>query len=528
VFALAYRRGFSALSLILGGMIVGMATGSINAVVTLFHFESLHSVFLWNTGVVRQNDWAGVLYLLPRVAAAMAVAAFLYRPLNILALEEESSKSLGLSLIRAKAGALAVAVSLSAFVVATVGMIGFIGLAAPALVRLAGARTLKERLVMAPLLGGGLLWLADELVQLAPLAQEIPTGIATAVLGAPLLMWMLPRLRNVSAAMWRSDISIAHRTTRPWRLVAVVVLLLALIAWPAFDLGRGPDGWRWWSIEEIARYGHWRLPRLGVATAAGIMLAIAGTLVQRLFGNPMASPEILGISSGAVLGVLLLLFIVPFPYLTMQIVAATAGAFLTLTGMLAIGKRSAFSPEHMLLLGIAISSTVGALGGIMMASNDPRFDDLFWWMSGSTNRSTGSSAMLALSVSGIALLVLPLFSRWLEILPLGETSSRALGVSLRASRFRILLFVAALTAGTTLILGPISFIGLMAPHLAKLMGLQRPLPQIYGAAAMGALLMVLADWLGRIVLYPDQIPAGLVASFVGSSYFVWLTWRRAG
>lgn len=117
------------------------------------------------------------------------------------------------------------------------------------------------------------------------------------------------------------------------------------------------------------------------------------------------------------------------------------------------------------------------------------------------------------------------FARWLEILPLGEASSRAVGVGLTASRFRLLLVTAMLTGAATLIVGPLSFVGLMAPHMARMTGLQRPMPQLCGAAIIGALIMLLADWLGRNLLFPYQVPAGLLATFIGGPYFMKLRAR---
>lgn len=102
----------------------------------------------------------------------------------------------------------------------------------------------------------------------------------------------------------------------------------------------------------------------------------------------------------------------------------------------------------------------------------------------------------------------------------------SIGVDLRASRLALLLLIAALAAAATLIVGPMSFVGLMAPHMARTAGLQRPVEQLMGSAALGCLIMVLADWLGRNLMFPYQVPAGLLATFIGAPYFLWLV-RRA-
>jgi ABC-type Fe3+-siderophore transport system permease subunit len=117
--------------------------------------------------------------------------------------------------------------------------------------------------------------------------------------------------------------------------------------------------------------------------------------------------------------------------------------------------------------------------------------------------------------------ILPLVSRWADMLPLGSPTAQALGMSVGRARFAILLLTAALSATATLVVGPLTFVGLIAPHLARMLGFQRALAQLAGAALIGALIMVSADWLGRTLLFPRQIPAGLVAALIGAPYFLW-------
>lgn len=136
-------------------------------------------------------------------------------------------------------------------------------------------------------------------------------------------------------------------------------------------------------------------------------------------------------------------------------------------------------------------------------------------------------AGLASAMAMLVLLLATLSSRWLEILPLGSSNVQAIGVHVGGSRFALLVLTAIATAAATLITGPLSFVGLMAPHMAKQLGLQRPLPQLFGGAILGALIMVLADGLGRTVLSPWQLPAGILATLIGGPYFMWLMRRRA-
>ena len=100
-------------------------------------------------------------------------------------------------------------------------------------------------------------------------------------------------------------------------------------------------------------------------------------------------------------------------------------------------------------------------------------------------------------------------------------TARSLGVNVGISRLLLLVLVALLTAGATLVVGPLSFIGLLAPNLVRIMGLARARHQLAGAAVLGALVMVMADWVGRMLLFPSEIPAGIVATLIGGSYFMW-------
>src|SRR5690606_2748670 len=151
-----------------------------------------------------------------------------------------------------------------------------------------------QRLVWSTLLGAALLWLTDLLVQwiAGPYRELLPTGAVAGLLGAPLLLWLIPRLRLTDNPPPRgSGLAIQRR-----RGAQALLLLLALLGGAlllALALGQGPEGWRWQLAEPLLDL---RAPRVIAAAAAGLMLAVAGTLIQRLTGNPMASPELMGIS----------------------------------------------------------------------------------------------------------------------------------------------------------------------------------------------------------------------------------------
>jgi iron complex transport system permease protein len=528
VFGLAWTRALAPFALVLAGMIVGLYCGAAAAAVQLFENPYMESFYLWGVGSLSQQDWSVVLYLLPRLILAMSVTAAMLRPLTLLGLEDDGARSMGISLFAVRLIGLAVAVALSAFVVAAVGVIGFIGLAGPALVRLAGARRFASQLLWSPLLGAGLLCLTDQLVQWVSAGGEelVPTGAATALLGIPLLLWMLPRLQASAEPLSATRHAFIRRSRRPWGTVLIGLAVLSALAVVSLHLGQDGHGWRWSEGAHLESLMRWRAPRLFGAMAAGAMLATAGALMQRMTGNPMAAPEILGISSGAALGLILLVMFSSGESRLLQLGACTLGAFGTFALILLLGRRAVYAPDRILLAGIAIGAVANVLLLIFMASGSDRISALQTWMAGATDLVTPQEALFASIAAALLLALALLVQRWLDLLQLGAETPCALGVDLGQARLVILLLTALLTAGATLTVGPLGFVGLMGPHLARLSGLQRPLAHLAGSAALGALIMVAADWLGRTVLFPYQVPAGLIATLIGGPYLMALLRRR--
>ena len=526
VFALAWRRGLAPLTLILAGLVVTLYLSALNIALMLVQQQDLNAVFIWGSGSLSQNSWSGIQLLLPRLAVGLLLVLPLLRPLALLELDDSGVKSLGVPLRFLRFTTLLLAVYLTACTVSVVGVIGFIGLAAPALVRLLGARTLPQRLLWAALLGALLLCVTDLAIQrlAGALAELVPTGAATALLGAPLLLWLLPRLRLPGGQPRGDEGQVFSRHPAPFQRLLPLLFMLMSALLLALSLGQGVHGWDW-NLGDSALL-EWRWPRVMAAASAGCMLALAGCLIQRLTGNPMASPEVLGISAGAALGLIALLFLLPYSGPLAQLALGGLGAGVTLLLLLGLSRRSGFAPERVLLIGISITALFDALQVILLAGGDPRGQNLLGWMSGSTYFVGPQMALWVMSCSLLLLAIALPFGRWLELLPLGDGTPRALGVPLGRSRFALLLLAALLTAGATLIVGPLSFIGLLAPHLARLLGLARAVPQLLGAALLGALVMVLADWLGRTVLFPAQLPAGLLASLLGGAYFMLCLYRR--
>ncbi|MEI4950083.1 Fe(3+)-hydroxamate ABC transporter permease FhuB [Aeromonas caviae] len=523
VFALAWRRQLNPVVIVFAGLVINLYLAAISMGLLLFFQEELKGLLVWGSGSLAQNSWSGVGYLLPRLLLAAMLAAVLVRPLAVLELDDASARSLGVSLKHLRFAGLGLAVFITACVVSVVGLIGFIGLAAPAMVRLLGVRKLAQRLLWAPILGALLLAATDLLLQTLSRFWPvlIPTGAMTALLGAPLLLWLIPRLGIKQSAPKANSSLLLARHPAPTRLVGLMVLGLAAAVIASLLFGQGMGGWGWPSWLRWQAQLEWRLPRTLAAGAAGVLLALAGTLLQRVSNNPMASPELLGVSSGTFMGVIAAALLLPALPLPMMLLGGLVGAFACLLLLVLINRRNGFQPERILLSGIAITALFEPLQAIALANGDLRVQQLLSWMSGSTYYVTQPVALALVVLALLMLAACLLASRWLDLMPMGPAVATALGIHLGRAQLTILLLVAVLTASATMVIGPLSFAGLLAPHLARLMGLVRARWHLLGAAGCGALLMVSADWIGQQILFPQEVPVGLVSTLLGGAYFMW-------
>jgi len=175
----------------------------------------------------------------------------------------------------------------------------------------------------------------------------------------------------------------------------------------------------------------------------------------------------------------------------------------------------------MLLAGLSLGAAFESGMALLLASGDPRGETVLAWLSGSTYLVGAEMA----GAAALGMIVLLAFAgaavRWLDLLALGPGMARSLGLRPGPARAALLLVAAALSGVATLLVGPLSFVGLLAPHLVRLAGLHRAAAQLPATALCGAIIMVLADWAGRTLLFPAEIPAGVVAALVGGPVLLW-------
>ncbi len=526
VIALTWRLGFSPVTVILAGLVITFFLGAMNMAFLLLKGEWLGNLFIWGAGSLVQNNWGPFMDLWPRVLVLAMLMLALIRPLQLLQLGQASASSLGAKVALVRMLALLLVVVMSTTVVSRVGVVAFIGLAAPVLARLLGARTLGSRLLWSTLLGGGLLLLADTLAHWASTWGDgslVPTGTTTALIGGPVILLALQGFRDTHRMPGQESGPARFLPQRRSPVLiggALVTLLLATIV---ISMGWSPglEGWNWTPISQWHEAWVWRGPRLLAAMLAGVALGLAGTLIQRMTGNPMGSPEMLGISGGAALVMVVIVLSGLEVGRVGQLGAATLGAAAALGLLILLARKHRFAGNQLLLGGLALYVFMDAGLRLVMASGGPVAAPLLNWMYGSTwliseHEAFGLMAFVLLICGLLGLVVRPL-----TLLPLGDTSASSLGLPVARARLLLLLVAAVLTASATVVIGPLSFAGLIAPHLARVLGQQTVGRQMIVAGLVGGLLLAVADYLSRIVVFPAQLPAGLLAALVGGVYFLW-------
>lgn len=523
---LSLLRQLSPLFLILNGLVLGLVCDAVTSMLILTHYEEIADLLLWQSGSLVQDNWQVARLLTACLAAVAAIVFMLRKPLSLLDLDDAAAKSLGLSPMMARMAAIGLAAIAAAAVTAHVGLLAFIGLAGAALARLCAARGFAGRAVFSALLSAALLLLTDQTMQMAEMVMAIPAGTVTALFAAPLLLYLLHSARTQPRSGRAFDLHVPHRLVPTRRALLGLTVLSIITIVIALMVGRTPDGFTWATANEAAQLLPWRWPRVAGALAAGGMIALSGCLMQRMTGNHLASPELIGVSSGATLVMLPMIFFLPPLSRSQTMLVAGIGALLFLLIALRLARRSQYAPEKLLLTGLAITALSGSLLSSAVYFGDVRLTRLIGWLSGSTYAVTEADAVIALALLAGAAAILPLMQRWLSMLPLGQPVAASLGVEIRLARLCIIILVAVLTGIATVIIGPVTFIGLVVPHLVRLIGLRRPLAQTIGCVIGGATLMILSDWIGRTIAFPWDIPAGLVASVIGAVVYAITTGRN--
>ncbi len=315
------------------------------------------------------------------------------------------------------------------------------------------------------------------------------------------------------------------------KIAFIIFITLALAGLSAFSLQMGVIAVPWRALLSDWQTGReyhyvltaYRLPRLLLALLVGAALAVAGVLVQGIVRNPLASPDILGVNHAASLASVGALLLLPsLPVITLPLLAFAGGmAGLILLRILANTSQ----PMKLALTGVALSACWASLTDYLMLSHPQDVNSALLWLTGSLWGRDWSFVKIA---APLLILFLPLslrFCRDLDLLALGDARATTLGVSVPRIRLQALLLAVAMTSTGVAVCGPISFIGLVVPHMVRSITGGRHRWLLPVSAMTGALLLVVADLLARIIHPPLELPAGVLTAIIGAPWFVWLLVR---
>lgn len=283
-------------------------------------------------------------------------------------------------------------------------------------------------------------------------------------------------------------------------------------------------------LDRVAESVLWdvRLPRITLALLVGASLGCAGALMQGVFGNPLAEPGVVGISSGAAVGAVgsIALGLNFLGNWTITVCAFAAGLLTVLVvyGLSRAGGRT--EVVTLVLTGIAVNAFAGALIGLFIFfADNAQISQITFWQLGSLAQSSWPKVLAVLPCALLGLAVAPFFSRRLDLLALGERQARHLGVEVERMRIVLILVVALLTAAAVAVAGIISFVGLVVPHLLRMAAGPGHRFLVPGSALGGALVLVAADLAARTLAAPAELPLGVLTALVGSPFFFWLLRR---
>ena len=329
---------------------------------------------------------------------------------------------------------------------------------------------------------------------------------ARLAIGAAILLVLVLVVALVSLSLGPVDIPTSH----------VAWIILSSIGFDVPEFGRTEQ----LVIDQI------RLPRIVVGASVGMALGVAGATMQGLFRNPMADPGIIGVSAGGALGAVIAIatgtaamFFLALP--VFAFVGAMAAAFLVY-GIAAVGGR--FSMATLLLAGVAVNAFLGAIVSaiIIILPDNEALREILFWLAGGLDSRSWEHVRIATPLIVASTAVLLLMSRDLNLLMLGDDEARSMGVRVGATRIALLAAAALATGAAVAVSGTIAFVGLVIPHILRLVLGPDNRVLIPLSALAGAVFVILADTVARTIIEPAEFRVGILTAFVGAPFFILL------
>jgi len=287
----------------------------------------------------------------------------------------------------------------------------------------------------------------------------------------------------------------------------------------------------WAPYDQIVESTLWvvRFPRIAMGLAVGAALAVAGAVMQAIFGNPLAEPGVVGVSSGGAFGasVAIVLGLTAFGSGTIAVFAFAGGLLATLLVYFVSRANGRTEVVTLLLTGIAVNAFAGAgLAFLLFVADSGGREQIVFWQLGSLNGSRWVEVAIVIGVTAVGTAAAIILGRRYDILSLGERNARHLGVNVEVLRIGSIVLVALLTGVAVAFCGIIAFVGLVVPHVIRMTIGPAHRPLIIASAFGGAALIVLADLLARSVVVGADLPIGLLTSLIGGPFFFFLLFRQ--
>ncbi|NCD08915.1 MAG: iron ABC transporter permease [Negativicutes bacterium] len=265
-----------------------------------------------------------------------------------------------------------------------------------------------------------------------------------------------------------------------------------------------------------------RLPRILLAALVGFNLAVAGALLQGILRNPLASPQIIGVNSGAAFGAIIIMTLFP-QNMALVPLAAFAGAICTTGAIYGLTvKRNFNAVSTIVLAGIAVSALLSALTSGMMFLYSDVLEITYSWLLGGLSGRTWQYFQLIIPYTLLGGCLAIYMSPRMNLFVLGEEVGASLGLAIERCRFLVLLCASVLAGSAVAAAGTIGFVGLIAPHIARLLvGNDYRYLTVF-SGVLGALLLVVADTMARVIFLPLEIPTGVITAVIGAPFFLWL------
>ncbi|MFJ8673519.1 iron ABC transporter permease [Streptomyces sp. NPDC093589] len=532
--------GAGTVRLVLAGSALTLGLTAVTEGLLLLFPEQTHGLYQWHQGSISQSGFGGVLQMAPIALVGLVGLLLVARRVDALALGDDAARGIGVPVRATRVTVVVLTVLLSTAAVTLAGPIGFVGLCAPALVRPLARRfrafsRSRMSIPLAGLLGTALVLGSDVLLRAAVTADAavaVPTGVVTSLVGAVFLIVMATRVRDTAGAVTPDRLRLRSRTvflTTTAALAAVVVgvtIAAVLLGDSRLLLGDVANWVQGTAGRTVTFVLDTRMPRVLAALLAGAALALAGTLVQAVTRNPLAEPGVLGVSGGAALGAVTLVTTVPLAGSWSIAGAAFAGAAVASAVVFGLAARGGFQQNRLVLVGIGVATGTAALISLLIVLTDPfNATKALTWMSGSTYGRTLPDVVPLAAVVAVGLAVAVARRTELDLVSLDEDTPRLLGVGLSRERLGFLVLSVLLSATAVAAAGTIGFVGLVAPHAARALVGRQHVRVVPVAVLLGAVLVCAADLLGRTVIAPAQLGAGLMTAVIGTPYFLHLLVR---